>query len=98
MTAPALERHHSLREAAALWGVSRQTMVRLLDGQPGVLEYGHDDDGKRRPHKTRLIPESVLLRLHSQLCTKIGRTSGPISPFGRLGKRGTEKIRKTCLG
>jgi hypothetical protein len=60
----AVERHYTEREIAAMWHMHRKTVHRIFDGQPGVVEWG--DDG----HRSRRIPESVMLRVHRDLRRK----------------------------
>ena len=54
----AVERHYTEAETAAIWHVHRKTVHRMFDGVPGVLEFGEDG------HRSRRIPESVMLRVH----------------------------------
>jgi hypothetical protein len=64
----ALETHFTVDELCQLWKLSRRTIIRLITDQPGVLEFGPDDDAYHKPHKTRRVPESVVVRIHRQLC------------------------------
>jgi hypothetical protein len=64
---PALEKHYSIDEVAALWRLSRQTVRRVFDGEAGVLRYGRGDSSRRRGYQTLRIPESVLVRVHGRL-------------------------------
>jgi hypothetical protein len=45
---PALERHYSIDEVAALWRLSRQTVRSVFDTEAGVLRYGRGDSSRRR--------------------------------------------------
>ena len=53
-----------------------KTVHRIFDGQPGVVEWG--DDG----HRSRRIPESVMLRVRRDLRRKI--VSGRVIKFVRF--------------
>jgi AraC-like DNA-binding protein len=64
---PALERHYSIDEVAALWRLSRQTVRRVFDDEAGVLRYGRGDSSRRRGYQTLRIPESVVVRVHGRL-------------------------------
>jgi len=59
-TARAAERHYSVKEIAELWGYSRTTIIRELQGEEGVIAVG---EKKLR----RSIPESVAVRVHERL-------------------------------
>ena len=54
----ATERHYTDAEIAARWHMHRKTVHKIFDGEPGVLEFGEDG------HRSRRIPESVMLRVH----------------------------------
>jgi len=41
---PAFERHYSVAELVELWGLSEKTVRRIFWGEPGVLEWGHDEE------------------------------------------------------
>ncbi len=64
---PALERHYSIEEIAALWRLSRRTVRRVFDREAGVLRYGRGDSSHRRAYQTLRIPESVLVRVHGRM-------------------------------
>ena len=57
----AVERHYTETEIAAGWHLHPKTIHRMFHGVPGVLEF--EQDG----HKSRRIPESVMLRVHRDL-------------------------------
>ena len=61
------ERHFSVQEVAALWGLSSDAIRDLFKSEPGVLALGHDGGRGRRAYKTLRIPESVLQRVHRRL-------------------------------
>ncbi len=56
-----LEQHYRVSEVAKKLGVSSQTVRRIFEDIPGVKVYGNRLGTKhKRPHKTLLIPESVI--------------------------------------
>ena len=61
-----LERHYTVDELAELWKLSRETVRRLFQDVPGVLEFGVGAS-YGRPYITLRIPESVVIRRHRQL-------------------------------
>jgi len=66
-TSPAFQRHYSVREIATLWQLSEDTVRRLFQNEPGVIEVGqHKQPGKRRAYRTFRIPQSVLERVHQK--------------------------------
>ena len=60
----ALERHYSVPEVAALWGISEKTVRRLFDGEEGVLRWGRPETVRKRGYYSLRIPQSVLVRVH----------------------------------
>lgn len=60
----AMELHYSVEQIAVLWGLSRQTVERWFENEPGVLRFGHDETPTKRPHITLRIPASVAVRVH----------------------------------
>jgi hypothetical protein len=64
---PALEKHYSIEEVRALWGLSDKTVKKLFREEKGVLRFGRPGSSTRRAHETLRIPQSVLLRVHSRL-------------------------------
>lgn len=88
----ALEQHYTIAEIAAMWGLSRNSVINLLWHQPGVLEFGPDEGFRSRPHKSRRVPESVLARIQRQICTGIVPPEGePI----RSARNAQRKIYRT---
>lgn len=62
----AVERHFTIGEVAELWGISRGTVRKLFEDEPGVLRFGHAElfrTGTRQYISLR-IPESVLESVH----------------------------------
>jgi hypothetical protein len=63
---PAIERHYTVAEVAILWNLSRDTIRRLFQSEPGVVILTTATRRVKRRYKTLRIPESVLLRVHRQ--------------------------------
>jgi hypothetical protein len=61
---PALDRHYSVSEVAALWNLSQDTVRRLFQNEPGVLVVGDENPHRGRRYLTLRIPEHVLDRVH----------------------------------
>jgi hypothetical protein len=70
MTDIAGEKHYTEQEIAKLWHLHRTTVHKLFRNQPGVLEFGTEEGRFKRPHRSRRIPESVMLRVHRDLLKK----------------------------
>jgi hypothetical protein len=66
-TNPALERHFSIVEIAALWNLSTQTVTKDFLDEPGVLKHANTPTRKRRTYTTLRVPESVMIRVHTRL-------------------------------
>jgi transcriptional regulator GlxA family with amidase domain len=60
------ERHFSVDELSALWGMSDDFVRRLFLHEPGVVVFSHYRPG-RRIYRTLRIPESVALRVHTRM-------------------------------
>lgn len=58
------ERHYSIQEIGALWGVSAKTIKRIFQNEPGVLVLPSRGEGERPRLR---IPESIVERVHRQL-------------------------------
>jgi hypothetical protein len=58
---PVTEHHFRVNELAHLWSLSRQTILRLFQNQPGVLKLGS------AKYTALSIPESVASRVHQTL-------------------------------
>lgn len=67
--ADAVVARHTEEEIAEMWHMHRKTVHKIFDGQPGVLEWGEAGGRTKRPHRSRRIPESVMLRVH-RICAK----------------------------
>ncbi len=64
---PAFETHYSIPQLVRLWGLSEKTIRRIFNGEPGVVELGHEEERFRRGYKTLRIPVSVVQRVHQRL-------------------------------
>ncbi len=64
---PALERHYSIGEVAQIWGLSGNTIRRIFEKEPGVIEWGAAESRFRRGYRTLRIPESVMQRVHRRM-------------------------------
>jgi hypothetical protein len=60
------ERHYSVDQLAALWGMSDDFVRRLFLHEPGVVVFYHHRPG-RRVYRTLRIPASVVQRVHIRL-------------------------------
>ena len=60
------ERHFSVDELSALWGMSDDFVRRLFLREEGVVIFFRHRPG-RRVYRTLRIPESVALRVHTRL-------------------------------
>ena len=65
MSSAVVEKHYRVRELAALWGFSDNTIIRIFPGEPGVIRL--ESSSSRRRYTTMSIPESVALRVHERL-------------------------------
>lgn len=65
MSSTTMEKHYRVRELAALWGFSDNTIIRIFAGEPGVIRL--ESSSGRRKYTTLSIPESVALRVHERL-------------------------------
>jgi hypothetical protein len=64
---PSEERHYTVTEIAAIWNLSKDTVRRLFQNEPGVLVLGDTSPRRRkRLYKTLRIPESVAQRVHQR--------------------------------
>jgi AraC-like DNA-binding protein len=58
---------YSVNQAAQLLGLSRWTITRMFEHEPGVRIYGNDKTTRnRRRQRTLLIPENVLRRVQER--------------------------------
>jgi hypothetical protein len=67
LTTTALERCLTVKEVAALWKLSEDTVRRLFQHEPGVLAISQARHRGKRRYVTLRIPESVLERMCRRL-------------------------------
>jgi hypothetical protein len=60
------ERHFSVEELSALWGMSDDFIRRLFLHEPGVVIFCRHRPG-RRVYRTLRIPESIALRVYVRM-------------------------------
>jgi len=58
------ERHYRIGELAALWGLGRETVRRLVKDDPGVIKIRM---GRKKAHTVYSVPESAAQRIHTRL-------------------------------
>jgi len=54
---------YTVSEVAALTGLSRQTVARLFENEPGVLIVSRPETMRKRRYRTIRIPRSVYERV-----------------------------------
>lgn len=64
------EKHFSVAQVAELWGLSADSIIRLFDGEEGVLRLGKPESLHKRRRIILRIPESVLARVYREHSTK----------------------------
>lgn len=67
---PSAERHYTPLEIAEIMALSRTTVYKLLEAEPGVVRIGNR--GLNRTRITYRVPESVWRRIHEKLTIKYG--------------------------
>lgn len=65
-----LERHYTIQEIAAEWKLSRWTIQRLFENEPGVLAIGTRLAARKRKYLTIRIPAHVKERVRQRLTVK----------------------------
>jgi transcriptional regulator GlxA family with amidase domain len=60
------ERHFSVAEIAHMWNLSKDTVRRIFQNEPGVLVLGGHSGGRKRAYKTLRIPLSIVERVHNR--------------------------------
>ena len=64
----AMERHYTVKELAALWKLSANTVTRIFREELGVLKIGRGRPRRgRRSYTTLRIPESIVHRVYGHL-------------------------------
>jgi len=49
-----------------MWNLSKDTVRRMFQNEPGVLVLGDRSSGRKRGYTTLRIPQSVLEKVHRQ--------------------------------
>ena len=65
---PSTERHYTPIEIAKMMRLSRTTVYKLLESEPGVFRIG--ERGLNRTRVTYRVPESVWHRIHEKFTIK----------------------------
>jgi hypothetical protein len=64
----ALEHHFTVDAIAELWTISRDSVIRIFEREPGVVVVTTPKGNRgRRGYRTLRIPESVALRVHRRM-------------------------------
>ena len=66
----AMERHYSAEEIAEAWNLSRDTVRRIFEREPGVLIVENRPLYGKRRYRTFRIPASVVERVHRRMLAK----------------------------
>ena len=64
------EPHYTIQEIAAEWKLSRWTIQRLFEDEPGVLAIGTRLAARKRKYLTIRIPAHVKERVRQRLTVK----------------------------
>ena len=67
----AQEKHYRIKDLVELWGLSRNTLIKLFASEPGVIKLTNNI-GKRK-YAVLSIPESVAVRVHQRLSHDFGQ-------------------------
>jgi AcrR family transcriptional regulator len=60
----------TVQEVAALMGLSRQTVTRLFENEPGVLVLKRPEEKHKRSHRSIRIPRAVYERVAGRLSVR----------------------------
>jgi hypothetical protein len=60
------ERHWDVASIALLWNLSKDTVRRMFQNEPGVLVLGGRSNSNKRGYVTLRVPQSVLERVHAR--------------------------------
>jgi hypothetical protein len=72
------EKHYSVAEIAAMWGISTDLARDTFCDEPGVLTFERPRTRVKRGYSLLRIPESVLVRVHTRLVN-----NGRLAPSSR---------------
>lgn len=62
------EPHYTVDEIATAWKLSRDTVRKIFEKEPGVLVFGSERSRRKRGYHTLRVPESVMERVHRRSC------------------------------
>lgn len=62
----AQELHFTVQEIGSLWKLSRRTIIRMFQDEPGVLVRGKGESRYKKKYITMRVPESVMNRVHQK--------------------------------
>ena len=83
------ERHFSVEELSALWGMSDDFIRRLFLHEPGVVIFCRHRPG-RRVYRTLRIPESVALRVHERM--RASESGALVADVGDRVRAATQRL------
>ena len=63
-------RTHNVKEVAAMTGLSRQTVTRLFEHEPGVIILERPGRMHKRPYRSIRIPSAVYERVIGRLTVR----------------------------
>jgi len=58
------EKHYRVGELAEMWALGRETVRKLVAGDPSVIKIRM---GPKKAHTTYSVPESAAQRIHTRL-------------------------------
>ncbi|MGA9559358.1 MAG: helix-turn-helix domain-containing protein [Terriglobales bacterium] len=58
---------YTVNEVAAILGMSRRTVIRIFEGEPGVLELTRPEAMHKRRYRSLRIPRAVIDRVLARL-------------------------------
>ena len=63
----ATEKHYTVREIAAMWGMSQSRVRRLFKDEVDLLPLVNPETRSKRGYTTLYVPESTLQRVYQRL-------------------------------
>jgi hypothetical protein len=64
---PAEEKHYSVNDLAAIWGLDPDTIRPLFKNRLGVLKIARPETRRKRGYTTLRIPASIAEKVHAEL-------------------------------
>lgn len=74
---PPIGRHYKPEDLARALRMSKNTIRRLFEDEPGVIKIGHSGRGRVRRYVSLYIPELVVMRVYDRLKKNIVQLSRP---------------------